>query len=103
MAYQSSLVGVVEDAAPPSTYAVAAVLQGQRGSTLRIVGLTLARGTAILPALWVAGKILKISELKVGWKLVGAAMAASTGISLAMLAWYYLGSKFPSFNPNGTA
>lgn len=102
-AYKSPLVGIVEDSAPPSTYAVAAVLQGQRGSIPRMMALTVARGTAILPALWIAGKVLKIPELKMGWKLVGASMAASTGITLSMIVWYWMGSKFTSWLPNGTA
>jgi hypothetical protein len=96
------LRGVIEDSAPPSTYAVAAVLQGQRGAILRTVGLTAARGLAILPGLWITGKVLKIEELK-GWKLVGASMAASSCITGFMLLWYYVGSKFTSFSPNGTA
>lgn len=94
------LAGVIEDAAPPSTYAVAAVIEGQRGAVLRAVGLTLARGVAIAPGLWLAGRAFKIEGLR-GWKLVGTSLAASSMITLFMFGWYSLGTKLSFLGKGG--
>lgn len=93
-------MGVIEDSAPPSTYAVAAVIQGQRGAVLRMIGLTAARGAAITPGLWLSGKALGIKELT-GWKLVGTAMAASSCITIFMYVWYSMGAKLSFLGQGG--
>jgi hypothetical protein len=40
---------------PPSTYAIAAFMQGQPGSLGRVVNLTLSRMVFIAPGLYIAG------------------------------------------------
>lgn len=92
--------GVIEDQAPPSTYAVAALIDGQRGAILRTVGLTALRSVFIAPGLWVAGKAMKIDGLR-GWRLLGAALLASSGITLGMLLWYTVFNKVGVPQRNG--
>lgn len=89
--YGPAIQGVIEDQAPPSTYAIASVLAGHRGAILRTVGLTALRSVFIAPGLWIAGKMFKV-ELT-GWKLIGTSLFASTTISASMMAYYYLMSK----------
>lgn len=80
----------VQEASPPSTYAVAAFLQGERGSGMKLLGLTAIRSAFILPGLWLAnGFAPKESKLS-GGQLVAYSLASSGTITLGMLAWYKL-------------
>lgn len=80
----------VQEASPPSTYAVAAFLQGERGSGMKLAGLTAIRAVFILPGLWIAnGFAPKESKLS-GGQLVAYSLASSGTITLGMLAWYKL-------------
>lgn len=79
---------VLEQGAPPSSYAVAAALDGEEGAILRLVGLTFLRGVFILPGLWVVAKISKI-ELD-GLRLLGLSFGGSATITLGMLGYYYI-------------
>lgn len=75
-----------EHGSPPSSYAVLAVLDGQSGSLLRLVGLTLLRGAFIIPGLWVVSKIMKI-DLDT-YELLGLSFGGSATITAGMLGYY---------------
>lgn len=83
----------VEQNAPPSSYAVAGVLEGQPGSILRLAGLTALRGVFILPGLWVGTKLTK-AELSL-LQLLALALASSVTISLGMVAYYAVLQRVP--------
>jgi len=76
----------IQEAAPPSTYAVAAFLEGQPGSGMRLLGLTALRAVFILPGLWIASAMspVKLS----GGQLVAFSLASSATITGGMLGWY---------------
>lgn len=76
----------VEQNAPPSSYAVAAVLDGQSGAIIRLVGLTALRGIFIMPGLWLASKVLR-TDLDT-MDVVGLSFTGSLTISLGMLGYY---------------
>lgn len=79
--------------APPSTYAVADVLDGADGSIVRLAGLTLLRTGFIIPGIWAANRV---SSTEMGFgKLLGYSLATSTSISLGMLGYYALKRRFP--------
>jgi len=82
----------VGNQAPPSTYAVAAVLEKEPGSFVRLVGVTAIRAVFIIPGIWIAAKLTDI-EIKPPWKLVATGFAASCTISGGMLLWYWLKKK----------
>lgn len=83
----------VEAAAPPSTYAVAAVLEGHEGAVIRLAGLTALRSVFILPGLFIA---TKMTGAKMGGgDLIAASFASSCTISAGMLAWYRLKQCLP--------
>lgn len=73
---------------PPSTYAVAAVLEGQDGALVRLAGLTALRAAFILPGFWVAA--WATDTRMTGMQLLAYSLAGSTTISLGMLAWYFV-------------
>ena len=77
--------------APPSSYAVYDLAAGVPGSALRVAGLTLVRSAFIVPGLYLAGVR--------GWKVLWAALAASTTISAGMyaLCWYQM--RHPATQP----
>ncbi len=78
----------IAEASPPSTYAVAAFLEGQPGSGIRLLGLTGLRAAFILPGLWIASAMspVKLS----GGQLVAFSLASSATITAGMLGWYKL-------------
>lgn len=78
----------IQEAAPPSTYAVAAFLEGQSGSGVRLLGLTALRAVFILPGLWLASSMspVKLS----GGQLVAFSLASSATITGGMIGWYKL-------------
>lgn len=78
----------IEENAPPSSYAVSAVLDGESGAVVRLIGLTALRGIFIIPGLWVASKVLK-TDLDT-WDVVGLSFAGSVTISAGMLGYYYV-------------
>ena len=65
---------------PPTDYAISAFVEGQPGSSLRVVNLTLQRSLLILPGLYVVGLRNK--------DLILASLSASCSITLGLLAWY---------------
>lgn len=80
--------------APPSSYAVADLLDGRDGSVVRLAGLTLLRTAFIFPGIFIANKITG-TEMSFG-KLAGYSLATSTSISAGMIGWYALRRRFPS-------
>lgn len=78
----------IAEASPPSTYAVAAFLEGQPGSGTRLLGLTALRAVFILPGLWIASAMspVKLS----GGQLVAFSLASSATITGGMIGWYKL-------------
>jgi hypothetical protein len=64
---------------PPSSYALVDLLEGRPGALARTVGLTAVRAGLIAPGLYVAG---------VRERLAVKSLAASTSITLFLLAWY---------------
>lgn len=78
----------IAEASPPSTYAVAAFLEGQPGSGTRLLGLTALRAAFILPGLWIASAMspVKLS----GGQLVAFSLASSATITGGMIGWYKL-------------
>jgi len=61
----------VEPQSPPSSYAIAAALEGEPGAWGRVIGVTLARALFIVPGLYLGG----IRGRKI---LTGSLMAATT-------------------------
>lgn len=81
-------VAPAERAAPPSTYAVQATLEGQNGAALRLLGLTALRSIFIAPGLWMGAKL---SGAQVApHQLVIISLTSSLTISAGMLGWYAL-------------
>lgn len=78
----------IEQAAPPSTYAVAAFLEGQPGSGARLLGLTALRAVFILPGLWLASSMSSVKMS--GGQLVAFSLASSATITGGMIGWYKL-------------
>ena len=78
----------IEQAAPPSTYAVAAFLGGQPGSGARLLGLTALRAVFILPGLWLASSMSNVKMS--GGQLVAFSLASSVTITGGMIGWYKL-------------
>jgi hypothetical protein len=76
----------LEQAAPPSTYAVEAVLEGHSGAALRLLGLTALRSFFILPGLWAASRVVNV-KLD-GVQLLVFSLASSMTISAGMVLWY---------------
>lgn len=76
----------VEPGGPPSSYAVAAVLDREPGAVPRLVGLTALRSLFIIPTLWVGSKIFARSLSL--WQVILLGAFASAGISGGMLVWY---------------
>lgn len=80
-----------EQGSPPSSYAVVAVLDGQHGSLLRLVGLTFLRGAFIVPGLFITAKVMRIDmEL---YDLLALSFGGSVAISLGMLGYYWIRRK----------
>lgn len=82
----------IENGAPPSTYAVAAVLKNEPGSFARLIGVTILRAIFIVPGLWAAGKIIPGVKIDLP-QSIGVGLTASASISIGLLGWYYLKSK----------
>lgn len=82
----------IENGAPPSTYAVAAVLNGEPGSFARLIGVTILRAVFIIPGLWLSGKVVPGVEIGLP-QSVGMGLAASASISTGLLGWYWLKAK----------
>lgn len=78
----------IEQGAPPSSYAVAAFLEGQPGAGWRLLALTGLRAAFILPGLWIASSMspVKLS----GGQLVAFSLASSATITGGMIGWYKL-------------
>jgi len=86
---------VVEQNAPPSSYAVAAVIDGDQGAILRLVGLTFLRGIFILPGLWVVTKLTK-TDLD-ALKLLALSFGGSATISIGMIGYYLVQRRLASW------
>ena len=83
---QGSAAEQVQEQSPPSSYAVASMLDGERGAWVRLMGLTLLRGCFIIPGLWVASKLLRIYLEPM--QLLGLSFAGSATISGGMVGYY---------------
>lgn len=70
----------VEDNAPPSSYAIADMIEGKPGSLSRVVKLTAVRSLFLVPGLYVAGVR--------GPTLLKGAAWGSVGLSLYLLGLY---------------
>lgn len=81
----------VEPQGPPSSYAVAAVLDGESGAIPRLVGLTVLRAIFIIPALYLGSRVFA-RDLKF-WQTCLLSLSASSGISSGMLVWYKIQRK----------
>lgn len=73
---------LVQSQSPPSTYAIAALLDGEKQSGMRVLGLTLERAFFIGTGLYVAGFR--------GQELMRGALSASTAITGWIVADYWL-------------
>lgn len=80
----------VENGAPPSTYAIAAFLEGEPGSTARLIGTTVLRSIFIVPGVWLAAKVFArdadLSMIQIG----AMGLTASSTITAGLLLWYWL-------------
>ena len=82
---------------PPSTYAIAALMEGQPGSIGRVANLTLSRMVFIAPGLFLAGvrdpkKLLTLT----------ASVSVSLTAGLALLYWVHRGDAGTT-RPGSTA
>ena len=82
----------IENGAPPSTYAVAAVLKNEPGSFARLIGVTILRAIFIVPGLWLSAKFVPGVQMGLP-QSIGVGLAASASISAGLLGWYFLKSK----------
>lgn len=73
---------IIEADSPPSTYAIAALVDGEQGAWLRVTELTLIRAAMIGVGLWFAGLRHR--------QLVSAAVAGSAAVT-GILALDYRG------------
>lgn len=64
---------------PPSGYALVDLIEGRPGALVRTAGLTVLRAGLVAPGLYAAG---------VRERLAVKSLAASTSITLFLLAWY---------------
>lgn len=83
-----------ERGSPPSSYAVLAVLEGQNGSVLRLLGLTLLRGVFVIPGIWLASRLARVDMEP--WQLLVMGLAGSATISAGMLAYYFVRQRLES-------
>ncbi len=81
----------VDNGSPPSTYAVAGVLNKEPGSVARLVGVTAIRAVCIMPGIWVVTKLVA-PEVST-WKTILISLGGSATISIGMLVWYWLRMK----------
>lgn len=81
-----------ERGSPPSSYAALAVLEGQNGSLLRLLGLTILRGAFVIPGIWLASKVARVDMEP--WQLLVMGLTGSATISAGMLAYYYIRQRF---------
>lgn len=90
----------MESGAPPSSYAVAAVVNGERGGIPRLIGVTGVRALMIAPGIWIADRLMrgKNEPLSI-WRTGGMSLAASTTISLGLLVLYKAKSIFQTSDP----
>jgi len=78
--------GVVDQGSPPSSYAVVDVLDGQQGSLIRLIGLTMLRGVFIAPGLWIAARLFRIEMEPM--QLLALSFGGSATISAGMVGYY---------------
>lgn len=76
----------VEPKAPASSYAVAAVLDGEEGAWARLAGLTFLRALMVFPGMYVGSKLVA-RDLKL-WQIGILSLTTSTAISGGMLLLY---------------
>ena len=76
----------LERDAPPSLYAVSAVLEGEPGAWPRVVGNTLLRAAFLAPGAWVGFKLAG-GQPRVG-QVASAALGGSIGITAGLFALY---------------
>lgn len=81
----------VDNGSPPSTYAVAGVLNKEPGSIARLVGVTAIRSICIAPGIWIVTKLVA-PEVST-WKVLLISLGGSATISLGMLVWYWMRMK----------
>lgn len=90
----------MENGAPPSSYAVAAVVNGERGGIPRLIGVTGIRAVMIFPGIWVADRLTRGAGPPLTMLRTAAfSLTASTAISLGLLALYKLKSVFANPEP----
>lgn len=83
-----SHAALVEQQSPPSTYAIAALLDGEPGAAQRVAVLTLQRAVIVGLGLWAVGIR--------GGSLTRGALAGSAAITAWIAAGYALRSSRPS-------
>lgn len=83
----------IENGAPPSTYAVASVIKGERGSLARLVGVTALRSIFIIPGLWGVARLMPGLPSMTWWQTTLLGLGASTTISLGLLVFYWMKEK----------
>lgn len=84
----------MEQGAPPSKYAVAALLDGEPGATGRVIASTAKRMLLIAPGLWAVG--LRDKEL------LKSTAAASISITVGLIAYYAISAnRAPVNDVNG--
>lgn len=71
--------------APPSSYAIASLIDGEPGSLGRVAVLTLQRSLIVSPGLYLSG-------LR-GRQLVRSSLLASASVTGLLVAWYWLKYK----------
>lgn len=71
----------VRPKSPPSSYAIAAVLEGERGAWWRVARATGTRALLLIPGLWVGGVR--------GTALFTGALAGSAGLTVALYRYYW--------------
>lgn len=82
----------IENGAPPSTYAVAAFINGEPGSFARLVGVTVLRAVFVIPGLWMSAKVVPGVDLGL-FQATLMGVAASSTISAGLVVWYWLKMK----------
>ncbi len=76
----------MEANAPPSSYAVAGVLDGEQGAIARLAGLTVLRGLFIAPGLWITARLFKVETSPM--QLLALSFGGSATISIGMIGYY---------------
>lgn len=84
---KAGLGQVVEDHAPPSSYAIASFLLNEPGSFGRVLALTAIRTVFIIPGVWLAGKVVPGVRVR-GLQHVAVASLVSTTLTASLTVLY---------------